>query len=66
MTIINWFLGLKPWLQLVLEGVGLGVITFCCVAVWERIEDWRAASQHEQDRRAFVTRFRNGGPDEID
>ena len=32
----------------------------------QEMADLKREAQEAQDRRAFVTRFRNGGPDEID
>ena len=63
---LYWFTHLQPWKQMALCIPALCLL-FCLyyfiMCVWGA---WKLQAQAEQDRRAFVTRFRNGGPDEID
>ena len=65
-SMTEWWLNLAQWQQLALAIPALCLL-FCLayVLLWLRA-DLKREAQEAQDRRAFVTRFRNGGPDEID
>ena len=62
----HWWLTLHPWQQLALMVPALCLLFCLYYMIFAIASEWKRQSQHEQDRRAFVTRFRKGGPDEID
>lgn len=62
---LYWFTHLQDWQRLVLAVPALCLL-FCLayVLLWLRA-DLKREAREAQGRRAFVTRFRRGGPDEI-